>query len=277
MATMWDPRTRKYIAFVKQPVNGKRTRWITESDDFLNWSKPVLMLKDDEKDPPAAELYHNNGFPYEGMYLGLLTIFHPEPKDNIYLDLQLISSRDARKWERVGDRTPIVPVGRRDIDWDFGFNSPSSGAPIRVDDELWFYYSGRSYRHPIDGQSREPNKGAIGLAKLRLDGFVSMDAAGEEGSLLTRRLQFRHPGLYVNADAAKGELQVEVLGADGRPLPGFSRTDCDGVRSDSVRHTISWKATRASRSSRVSQCNSGSIYATRRCIHSASARRTDAS
>lgn len=241
MATMWDPRTKKYIAFVKQQVEGKRTRWISESDDFLSWSTPVLMLKHDEKDPPAAELYHNNGFPYEDMYLGLLTIFHPEPKTNIYLDLQLISSRDGRKWERVGDRTPFIPVGRRDIDWDFGFNNPSSGAPIRVGNELWFYYSGRSYRHPVDGQSREPNKGAIGLAKLRLDGFVSMDAGNREGTLTTRPLLFRNSTLYLNADALKGEVRVEILSEEGRAHAGFSRADCDVLQSDSVRQKVTWR------------------------------------
>jgi hypothetical protein len=241
MTTTWDPRTRKFIAFVKQQVDGKRARFVSESGDFLNWSTPLPMLAADAQDPPSVELYNNTGFYYEGMYLGLLTVFHPEPKDNIYLDIQLISSRDGRKWERVGDRTPFIPVGRRNVDWDFGFNSPASGPPIRVDDELWFYYSGRAYRHPVEGQGREPNKGAIGLAKIRLDGFVSMDAGEREGTLTTRPLRFRGNALYVNAGAARGELQAELLGEDGRPLPGFTRADCDPIQADSVRRAVSWR------------------------------------
>ncbi|MFB3829078.1 MAG: hypothetical protein ACE15B_20090 [Bryobacteraceae bacterium] len=223
MTTMWDPRANRFVAFVKQEVEGKRARFISFSGDFVNWSQPERMLAADAQDPPAVELYNNTGFYYEGMYLGLLTVFHPEPKDNIYLDIQLISSRNGRDWQRVGDRSPIIPVGRRDIDWDFGFNSPSSGPPIRVGDELWFYYSGRSYRHPVTGQGREPNHGAIGLAKLRLDGFVSMDG---DGVLVTKPLEFAGRTLYLNADASRGEIRVEAAGRSAV------------MRGDSVRYPI---------------------------------------
>jgi hypothetical protein len=138
MSLMWDPRTARYLAYVKEHVDHKRARFVSESQDFIHWTDPVPILAADAQDPPDVELYANNAFPYEGMYLGLMTVFHPSPLDNIYLDVQLISSRDARKWQRVGDRSPFLPVGRRNIDWDFGFNSPSTGPPIRVGDELWF-------------------------------------------------------------------------------------------------------------------------------------------
>lgn len=232
MTLMWDSRTEKYIAFVKQQVDGKRARFLTESRDFIHWQDPVPMLAADSVDPPDVELYNNTGFLYQGMYLGLLTVFHPSPLDNIYLDIQLISSRDGRHWQRVGDRAPIIPVGRRNIDWDFGFQSPSSGPPFQVGDELWFYYSGRAYRHPVDKQGREPNKGAIGFAKLRLDGFVSMDGGAEEGTLITKPLRFREPALHLNADASRGELRVEVLNENGSPAEGFepARLSQDKIR-----------------------------------------------
>jgi hypothetical protein len=68
-----------------------------------------------------------------------------------------------------------------------------------------------------------------------------MDAADDEGTLSTRALRFRNPALYLNADAAKGELRVEVLGSDKRPLAGFGAADCEVVRTDSLRHRIGWK------------------------------------
>lgn len=243
MTTMWDPRTGKYVAFVKQTVAGKRARFWSESADFLHWTGPAPMLAADDKDPPEVELYNNTGFYYEGMYLGLLAVFHPAPPENVYLDIQLISSRDGRKWDRVGDRAPFIEIGRRDIDWDFGFHSPSSGPPVRVGDELWFYYSGRSYRHPIPGQGREPNHGAIGLAKSRLDGFVSMRAGAAPGSLTTVPLRFTSPGLYVNASvAAGGSVRAEALDESGNPIPGFSRNDCLPFAGDNVRQQVRWTA-----------------------------------
>ena len=237
MSVMWDKRTSRYLAYVKEQVEGKRARFVSESDDFIHWTPPAPMLAADAQDPPDVELYANNAFPYEGMYLGLLTVFHPSPLDNIYLDLQLISSRDGRKWQRVGDRSPVIPVGRRNIDWDFGFNSPSTGPPIRVGDELWFYYSGRSYRHPIDGkQGREPNKGAIGLAKLRLDGFVSMDAASEPRTLTTKPFTLDQPALFLNADASKGDIRVEILNQRG-----FTLSDALPIERNGVRQEIRWR------------------------------------
>jgi hypothetical protein len=242
MNTMWDPRTRRYLAFVKEHVDHKRARFVSESEDFLHWSKPVPILAADAHDDPSTELYNNTGFLYEGMYLGLLTVFHPLPLTNIYLDVQLISSRDGRTWQRVGDRSPTIPAGRMNIDWDFGFQSPASGAPVRVGDELWIYYSGRSYRHPVDGQEREPNHGAIGLGKLRLDGFVSMDAGAEEGELVTRPLRFDDPALFVNADAARGQIRVEVLDEAGQPVAGFRKEDNVAIERDAIRAPARWRS-----------------------------------
>jgi hypothetical protein len=190
MSVMWDAHTQKYIVYVKQQVAGKGARFVSESSDFIHWTTPGPMLAADALDGADVELYANNAFPYEGMYVGLLTVFHPRPLDNIYLDIQqLISSRDARQWQRVGDHSPFIPVGRQNIDWDFGFNSPSTAPPIRVGDELWFYYSGRSYRYPVEKQGREPNHGVNGLARLRLDGFVSIDAGEAAGTLITQRIK----------------------------------------------------------------------------------------
>lgn len=242
MNFMWDPRGQKYIAFVKEQVEHKRARFISESTDFLHWTAPAPMLAADSRDDPAVELYNNTGFYYQGMYLGLMTIFHPRPLDHIYLDVQLISSRDGRHWDRVGDRTPIIPAGRMNIDWDFGFQSPASNPPVRVGDELWIYYSGRSYRHPVEGQGREPNHGAIGLGKLRLDGFVSMDAGETEGVLVTRPLRFEDAGLFVNADASKGEVRVEVLDEDGRPVTGYTKNDAVALERDGTRARARWRS-----------------------------------
>ena len=81
----------------------------------------------------------------------------------------------------------------------------------------------------------------IGRAAWRLDGFVSLDAGPEGGVVETVGLRPQGRRLEVNADASRGRLVVEVLGADGKPLPGFSRDDAQPIRTDSVRHAIRWK------------------------------------
>ena len=84
--------------------------------------------------------------------------------------------------------------------------------------------------------------GTINLAKLRLDGWVSVDAGDEPGTLTTKPLKLTGDKLVINADAEDGGVGVEILGRTGqRPVPGFSLADCDRFSGDSVRHTVAWQ------------------------------------
>ena len=87
----------------------------------------------------------------------------------------------------------------------------------------------------------EPSSG-IGLAKWRLDGFVCLEAGSGGGALVTRPRVFSGRQLQVNTDARAGSLAVEVIGSDGKPVPGFNLDDCDALCTDSIRHAVSWKS-----------------------------------
>ncbi len=82
---------------------------------------------------------------------------------------------------------------------------------------------------------------SLGLARLRLDGFVSVEAGPAEGSLTTRPFRCSGGELRVNADAAGGSLQVEAITLYGAPIPGFTRADCTPIDSDSTDHVVRWK------------------------------------
>ena len=82
---------------------------------------------------------------------------------------------------------------------------------------------------------------SVGIAKLRRDGFAGMVADGA-GEVVTRPVVFSGAHLFVNADARFGALTAEVLDADGRPYPGYTATDCNGmIRVDSTKQAVSWK------------------------------------
>lgn len=70
-----------------------------------------------------------------------------------------------------------------------------SGICTVVDDRLYFYYSGRADR-------RGP--GLTGVAFLRRDGFASMDAGAQGGTLTTRPIPFNGSYLFVNAQSPAG-------------------------------------------------------------------------
>jgi len=61
--------------------------------------------------------------------------------------------------------------------------------------------------------------------------------------------------VLVNAEAGGGRVALEVLDAGGRPLAGFSRSDCRALAGDGVRQPVRWRggsrAPPAARSLRV--------------------------
>ena len=224
-----------------------------------------------------AQLYYMRQIPYQGMYIGLLMKFDlsgwpPElqkqklqsttagGEDGIAY-YELASSRDLEHWERAGNREIFLPVGEAGT-WEAGIHGLPR-EPIIVGDEIRFYYASRrtlrgpssmtSLTHPeheaavaeIKKEARLKGKkysgAGIGLATLRLDGWVSVDAGPAGGALTTKCVVFE-PGkkLVINAAAPKGSVAVEILYPTGKPVAGFTESDCDIFSSDAIRHTVTW-------------------------------------
>ncbi|MCP4641318.1 MAG: hypothetical protein GY851_12825, partial [bacterium] len=171
-------------------------------------------------------------FPYESVYLGLLRMYDV-PNDRV--DIELASSRNAKRWDRL-IRDPFIPCSPEKGTWDYGNNSPSTDPPVRVGDELWFYYCGRSTTH-----DETPNRGSIGLGTLRVDGFVSMRAGDEGGVLTTKPLRLDGDTLFINANATGGGIRVEVLDEDGAVMAPFSHNRCVEVAQNGVRIPVRWQ------------------------------------
>jgi hypothetical protein len=183
------------------------------------------------------------------------------------LDVQLATSRDGINWDRTEERNPFIPRG--------GPGTVDSGEiyaakePLIVGDELWFYYGGfivdhgithdqlGSPAHPLpDGSSSHgygqetvqllaQRGGTINLAKLRLDGFASMNATEEEGYLVTKPFECEDEDLLINAYARGGQISVAVLDEAGQHIgdyyTGFRKIDCSPFDSDSLRHKVTWR------------------------------------
>ena len=186
-------------------------------------------------------------YPYAGLYLASLTVFEccsadlykgtpggrGSGKDDCSTHLQLMSSRssDLTEWQRPGDREPIIDRGDPG-EWDAGFIS-ASDYPVVVGDELWMYYGGFGYTQQHQscqvavGGIMKPGDvpTGIGVAKMRLDGFASLNAGREPGKLVTRPLQFSGSRLEVNA-VVRGSLRVAVLDEEGHALQGLGEVEC---------------------------------------------------
>ena len=130
-----------------------------------------------------------------------------------------------------------MPVSERHGDWNWGNVQSAGGCCLIVGDRLHFYCSGRA---GIQGKSTS-GVCTTGLATLRRDGFASMDAGEQPGTLTTRPLRFRGRHLFVNVDNPKGELRVEVLDDQGRVIKPFTRENCVPVHVDRTSQAVQWR------------------------------------
>jgi hypothetical protein len=237
---MWDPAREKYVLYgrtrkalpevvaawsgsdwFKAWFSGRAVARV-ESPDFLSWDfkKPdtaPVVLTADLQDKPGTEIYSMKVFPYEGLYVGLVQVFHATP-DDATLDIELAVSRDGVHFTRIRDRRPFIelgPVGS----WDRFNLSLANNDPIAVGDELRIYYGGRTYRHgPYSGPDKGPEKGGVGFATVQRDRFVALEASFDGGEIVTRPLKLRSADLRLNAKSDFGEISVEVLDAAGQVL-----------------------------------------------------------
>jgi hypothetical protein len=187
----------------------------------------------DGLDPDSTQVYGMPVFAYQGMYIGTPWMYHArwikygKYKDAEVMfeaqegsprtiDIQLAWSWDLINWTRTPKREPFIPNGpSKSFDYGMVLHTKT---PIVMGDELWFYYTGYELIHDVKG-----GQTAIGLAKLRLDGFCSMHAGSREGWLISRR---------------------EVFNRNNKVIPGFEKDKCIPFRGDSVRGELTWKTKR---------------------------------
>ena len=255
----WDGRLGKYVAFVRSnegmvfqdgktvtPDKGSRLRYRaiarTESEDFRRFPPPTRIMEptvDERKQYGTGVDYYNSAamkyaFAADSYFLFSSNFYH-EPDT---LDVHLCTSRDGVHYVRW--HAPFVGVG---LAGNFDSQCVYMGTGmIRRGGWLLMYYAGYDVPHGR-GAQKKPHSGGIGLARIRLDGFVSQDARWQGGKLVTVPLKFEGRRLEVNMDAnAGGCLKVEVLDAQGRTLPGFARRDADWLWGNGVAQTVTWKS-----------------------------------
>ena len=190
-------------------------------------------------------IYNFDCIPYESIMLGQYAVWQG-PENNICgkLGIQkrneicLGYSRDGFHFSRPSHK-PFMANDTTDGAWNWGNMQSIGGVPLIVGDSLYFYCSGRRLNDIMwDSYT------STGLAKLRRDGFVSMNAGKEEGTLLTEPIIFDGKYMFVNADLKdkKSALAVEILDKDGNPIEGFTKKDCNVLKNiDSTKAVVTWK------------------------------------
>ncbi len=260
----YDSKTRTFIATLKQTGPFGRSHGLATSHDFITWTTPELIFHADEEDqlrakrniaerlanpklaPPMhsdptaykADIYNMPIFRYEGLYVSLPSVYHTtslgaEGDDGFHL-IQLACSRDLHEWIRVGDRQAFIGPSNKGIGAYDTMQILPPSAPVMRGEEMWFYYTGIKYRSvPKD---RDPTWGAVCLATLRRDGFVSLDAGDTPGVLTTKPFTTEGDQIHVNVDSGSGTLFVEVLDEEGSPI-----AESQPIVGDFPKASAEWK------------------------------------
>jgi len=263
------------FVYYSQRGSGHRTRVLGRRDsaDGLNWSGLRTVIDQDLEDPPGTEFYAagfdaanrtDGGLHVLMLHTFLTDLSEPyaiEAAENYwgkeepgptavaarvdgYVDTQLAVSRDTVAWTRY--RQPFLRRGVPGA-WDGGMLH--GDAPILHNDRLWLFYSasdlthnGRGHRAG-DGRRAKARSWGKGLATLRPDGWVYVEATSfAPGQLTTHRFRQEAGGrVFVNVDAAAGELRYELLEDTGAPVPGYGVVDCDPIRVDTLSTELSWQ------------------------------------
>jgi hypothetical protein len=263
---LYDHDRRKYQLYTRRVPNVPRDISLYESYDLVNWEdKGRILVPGDDHDPP--EMFNFQSvipFIYEDFCLGLLNtqyslpgaesyeIFNDPPVDWPsqtlgHVDLQLAYSRDGVNWSRPADRSPIVPNGEPGSP-DEGVIFVGSANPFVIDGDTYLYYTAVRYQHN-DRTQRAYMKAhnfdmrdavSCMLAKMPEDHWVSLDADSKEGSFVCKPWGPPHE-IFVNADAAEGAIEAELVTPYGKAVPEYSRGDSIAVTANGKNQQIKWK------------------------------------
>ncbi|WP_417379138.1 hypothetical protein [Gimesia sp.] len=258
----YDPKQKEYAVYGKCWLNGpdgglawKHAMARSHSQDFLSWSAPEIVCSPDDQDAANTEFHNSPVFFYHDCYFCLNQILRARGEtvgakaDLMHIELMI--SRDGIHWNRPCRELSFIPQQPFSSGGIF-----TNATPVFLQDSIQFYYGGYT-SGAIGGGSKltdASQQSGVGLATLPLDRFAGIRPV-ELSAQSTLKKPLRNIGqitlkpldlkgvqeITVNADAKAGQIQVEVLTAEGFRIPGYTKADCNPLTGDSLAHRVDWK------------------------------------
>lgn len=247
----WSEAEDCYVIYYRYFVNGRRSIARTTSKDFVNWTDPVYMsYSNTDSVTPRNHLYTNQTQPYfraphiyvatAARFMPGRRVLTPEQAEKVGVhasyfndtaDAVLMTSRGGGEYDCMFDEGFIRP-GLALGNWVSRTNYPVLNVVQTGPDEMSLYVN-QEYGQPSSNIHRY---------SMRLDGFASVKARGEEGSITTKPFTFTGDKLAINfATSAAGSVKVEIQDADGNPLPGFTLDEAPDTIGNAIDRVVRWK------------------------------------
>lgn len=241
---LFRARDGRYVAFHRVKGYGRRV-FRSESWDFMHWSaEPRMVLEPDASDECQIQYYGFGSTTYGDYEIGTLWMYHTETdevgygKMRGYQEAELTYARSGYAVHRASSGQPFIPHGAPG-EWDQG-NLQCASQPVFLDDEIRYYYMGTDMRHQTHWEL-EPQTAGLGVARMKPDRFVALEAGDETAELLTVTFGLASPRVFVNSTTGKdGWVRVNVLDAEARPLSGSEGAASDAIVGDCTAHEVPW-------------------------------------
>lgn len=219
-----DRKTNRFVLITRVWKNGVRICAKCESDDFLNWSEPVEVLRGDGFE---NEVYSMPVFQYEGLYFELASMYHngdryAENFDKVDVELKFATKPDF--WDSAAKGQYVIPRGKGTYpQGQFDCGCIYASAPIEADGKLWIYYMGGNGPHT---GFRETSFARGYLEKDKFAGYVQQRKEAP-GKIITSHFCVYGDSLSVLAEIGeKGYVKVGLGTKDGAVYPGFEPGSC---------------------------------------------------
>ncbi|MBI3922192.1 MAG: hypothetical protein HY318_12295 [Armatimonadetes bacterium] len=246
----------------------RRSCYHATSPDGETWTRDEnMLLTADERDHRDTQYQECIPLKVPGGYIATVTMYLPISQT---LDIRFAASRDGSRWW-FPDRTPCLPnppIG----DYGGGMIWQSQYLQV-IDGRLYTYFGGTEGLHRQLSDTRAPSVEVNYLDSVidhgahflpfnsalcraswtfdRLYALVSSAGGPTVGMAVTQPADLAGKTLRVNLTTRpakksskpgrnEGYMQVEVLDAQGDPLPGFARDDCPPLRGDHRALWVKW-------------------------------------
>ena len=238
-SAFWDADREAYVLYGRVGGRG-RAIGRAQSPDFSHF-EPLQLVLENEAD---RDLYNPAALKYPAAASAYLMFPSIYDHKSDTLAIHLAVSRDGIHWSFPDRAKPFVDLGGAG-QFDSGSLYMGQGL-VQVGDELWHYYSGSPLKHEeatLELLTQPPNQRTYSRAKIRLDGYASVEAGDDEGSFVTPLLQFKGDALALNVAVRDGgSVRVGLLDEAGHPVPGLIPADCLPITGDHIRHVVVWNA-----------------------------------
>ena len=247
----WSDSEQRYLCYFRTwtgtGYTGFRSVGRTASTDFLNWTEPEQMSFGDT---PLEHIYTNQTHPYfraPNIYMSIAARFLPgrqilsdEQAKRVNVnpdyfkdcsDAVLMTSRGGNIYDRTFMEGFIRPgIGLQN--WVSRSNYPALNVVQTGEAEMSLYVQ-HDYAQPTAHLRRY---------SLRIDGFASIYAPYEGGSITTKPFTFTGKKLLLNfATSAPGFIKVEIQDAKGKPIRRYSQQEAEELIGNYIEHPAAWR------------------------------------